>query len=336
MIVVMSRVTDEDLQRVVDKLKGFGFDIHLSNGISKTIIGAVGGTKTADLSCIEMMPGVEKVVPILQPYKLVSREFKQDDTIIKIGNTEIGGNKVAVMAGPCAVESYEQLLEAAKVVKATGAEFIRGGAFKPRTSPYSFQGLEEEGLKMLKAVREETGLLVVTEAMDPKSAELVAEYADIIQIGARNMQNFCLLKEVAKLNKPILLKRGLSATIEEWLMAAEYILAGGNYDVILCERGIRTYETYTRNTLDISAIPAVKMLSHLPVIVDPSHGTGKWKLVAPMAKASLVAGADGLMIEVHPKPIEALSDGPQSLTPQNFQKLMDELRHLAKAVGKSL
>jgi 3-deoxy-7-phosphoheptulonate synthase len=332
----MSKVTEEDLQRVVDKLKGYGFDIHLSSGIAKTIIGAVGGTKTVDLSCIEMMPGVEKVVPILQPYKLVSREFKQEDTVIKFGDTEIGGNKIAIMAGPCAVESYEQLLAAAKVVKAAGAQFIRGGAFKPRTSPYSFQGLEEEGLKMLKAVREETGLLVVTEAMDPKSAELVAEYADIIQIGARNMQNFFLLKEVAKISKPILLKRGLSATIEEWLMAAEYILAGGNYDVILCERGIRTFETYTRNTLDISAIPAVKLLSHLPVIVDPSHGTGKRCLVGPMAKASLVAGADGLMIEVHPKPSEALSDGAQSLTPQNFHALMDELRFLANAIGKSL
>lgn len=336
MIVVLSHASEAELQKVIEKLEGYGFDIHLSQGISKTIIGAVGKARPEDISGIERMPGVEKVVPILQPFKLVSREFRSDDTIIRIGETEIGGNQLAVMAGPCAVESYEQLLESAQAVKAAGAQFFRGGAFKPRTSPYSFQGLEEEGLKMLKAVREETGLHIVTEAIDPKSAELVAQYADIIQIGARNMQNFVLLREVAKLNKPILLKRGISATIEEWLMAAEYILAGGNYDVILCERGIRTYETYTRNTLDISAIPLVKQLSHLPVIADPSHGTGKWRLVAPMAKAALAAGADGLMIEVHPRPSEALSDGPQSLTPQKFEGLMDELRLLAGVIGKSL
>lgn len=336
MIIVMDHVSEADLEKVIAKLKDYGFDIHLSKGISKTIIGAVGSGKPEDISCIERMSGVEKVVPILQPFKLVSREFRASDTVVKIGGTEIGGNKLTVMAGPCAVESYEQLLAAAKAVKAAGAQFLRGGAFKPRTSPYSFQGLEEEGLKMLQAVREETGLLIVTEAIDPGSAALVAQYADVIQIGARNMQNFVLLREVAKLKKPVLLKRGISATIEEWLMAAEYILAGGNYDVILCERGIRTYETYTRNTLDLSAVPLVKQLSHLPVIVDPSHGTGKWRLVAPMAKAAIVAGADGLMIEVHPKPSEALSDGAQSLTPQKFQGLMDELRVLAGVIGKSL
>lgn len=336
MIVIMSQATDEDVQKVIEKLHGYGFDTHLSQGVSKTIIGAVGSAKPEDVSGIERMSGVEKVVPILQPFKLVSREFRSNDTVIRIGDTEIGGNQFVVMAGPCAVESYEQLLEAAKTIKAAGAQFLRGGAFKPRTSPYSFQGLEEEGLKMLRAVREETGLLIVTEAIDPASAAMVAEYADIIQIGARNMQNFFLLREVAKLNKPILLKRGMSATIEEWLMAAEYLLAGGNYEVILCERGIRTYETYTRNTLDISAVPLVKQLSHLPIIVDPSHGTGKWHLVEPMAKAALVAGADGVMIEVHPKPSEALSDGPQSLTPQNFHGLMNELRVLAGVIGKSL
>jgi 3-deoxy-7-phosphoheptulonate synthase len=336
MIVIMNQATDAETQKVIEKLKGFGFDIHLSQGVSKTIIGAVGSAKPEDVCGIERMPGVEKVVPIVKPFKLVSREFRPNDTVIRIGDTEIGGNQFVVMAGPCAVESYEQLLEAAQSIKAAGAQFLRGGAFKPRTSPYSFQGLEEEGLKMLQAVRKETGLLIVTEAIDPGSAALVAEYADIIQIGARNMQNFYLLREVAKLNKPVLLKRGMSATIEEWLMAAEYLLAGGNYDVILCERGIRTYETYTRNTLDLSAVPLVKQLSHLPVIVDPSHGTGKWNLVEPMAKAALVAGADGVMIEVHPKPSEAMSDGPQSLTPQNFQGLMNELRVLAGVIGKSL
>jgi 3-deoxy-7-phosphoheptulonate synthase len=336
MIVVMAHASEENVQRVIDKLKAQGLDIHLSCGMAKTIVGAVGRTKIDDLSGIEMMPGVEKVVSILQPFKLVSREFRQEDTIINLGDITVGGSHFTVMAGPCAVESYEQLSEAARAVKAAGAQFFRGGAFKPRTSPYSFQGLEEEGLKMLKAVGKEAGLRIVTEAVDPRSAELVAEYADVIQIGARNMQNFSLLREVAKINKPILLKRGLSATIEEWLMAAEYILVGGNYNVMLCERGIRTYETYTRNTLDISAIPAVRLLSHLPVIVDPSHGTGKWRLVAPMAKAALVAGANGVMIEVHPRPSEALSDGPQSLTPKNFQGLMEELRVLAAVSGKTL
>ena len=336
MIVVMSNASETELQQVVEKLKAQGFDIHLSQGVSRTVIGAVGRAKPEEVNGIERMPGVEKVVPIMQPFKLVSREFRARDTVVRVGDQEIGGSRLAVMAGPCAVESYEQLLEAARAVKAAGAQFLRGGAFKPRTSPYSFQGLEEEGLKMLRAVREETGLLIVTEAIDPHRAALVAENAEIIQIGARNMQNFFLLREVAKLKKPVLLKRGMSATIEEWLMAAEYILAGGNYEVILCERGIRTYETYTRNTLDISAVPLIKQLSHLPVVVDPSHGTGKCALVAPMAKAAIVAGADGLMIEVHPKPSEALSDGPQSLTPQNFQALMKELRVLAGFVGKSL
>lgn len=336
MIVVMGNASETEVQKVVEKLKGDGFDIHLSQGVSKTIIGAVGSAKPGDVSGIERMPGVEKVVPILQPFKLVSREFRPNDTVIRIGDTDIGGQRLAVMAGPCAIESYEQLLEAAQIVKSAGAQFLRGGAFKPRTSPYSFQGLEEEGLKMLQAVREETGLRIVTEAIDPSSAALIAQYADIIQIGARNMQNFFLLREVAKLNKPVLLKRGLSATVEEWLMAAEYLLAGGAYDVILCERGIRTYETFTRNTLDISAVPLVKQLSHLPVIVDPSHGTGKWQLVAPMAKAAIIAGADGVMIEVHPRPSEALCDGPQSLTPQKFQGLMDELRVLAGVAGRSL
>jgi 3-deoxy-7-phosphoheptulonate synthase len=282
------------------------------------------------------MNGVDKLVPILQQFKLVRREFKNQDTIVKVGNIAIGGEQLHVMAGPCAVESRQQLIEVAHQVKAAGATMLRGGAYKPRTSPYAFQGLEEEGLKILAEAREQTGLPIVTEVVDPRTVELVANYADMLQIGARNMQNFFLLKEVAKINKPVLLKRGPSATIEEWLMAAEYIMAGGNYDVVLCERGIRTYETYTRNTLDLNAVPAVKHLSHLPVIVDPSHGTGKWKMVAPMARASVAAGADGLMVEVHCNPSEAMSDGPQTLTPENFRVLMQEIQQIAPVMGRKL
>lgn len=271
------------------------------------------------------MAGVEKVVSILQPYKQASRTFQEEDTVITVGNIQIGGGQVQVMAGPCAVESREQLMETARIVKDTGATILRGGAFKPRTSPYSFQGLEEEGLKMLAEAREATGLLIVTEVMDASTLPLVAEYADILQIGARNMQNFYLLRQVARVNKPIMLKRSPSATIEEWLMAAEYILAGGNRQVILCERGIRTFENYTRNTLDLTAVPVLKHLSHLPVIVDPSHAIGKWRFVTPMAKAAVAVGADGLLIEVHPNPEQALCDGPQSLTPENFAALMREI-----------
>ncbi|CCO09014.1 3-deoxy-7-phosphoheptulonate synthase [Desulforamulus hydrothermalis] len=337
MIVVMSRQVPEDnIEAVLDRLKKAGFQIHLSRGVERTIIGAIGDkTRMGDLA-LEAMPGVESVVPILQPYKLASRAFKEQDTVVKVGDLAIGGQHIHVMAGPCAVESREQLLEAAALVKAAGATLLRGGAFKPRTSPYSFQGLEEKGLQYLAEAREKTGLKIVTEVMDAGTLPMVAEYADILQIGTRNMQNFFLLREVARVDKPVLLKRGASATVEEWLMAAEYIMAGGNYNVILCERGIRTFENFTRNTLDLSAVPVVKHLSHLPVIVDPSHAIGKWRFVPPMAVAAVAAGADGLLIEVHPNPSEALCDGPQSLTPENFQTLMKDVRRVAEAMGRSL
>jgi len=334
-VVVMNRsATEEQIQAVVERLKELGFGIHLSRGVEVTIIGAIGDDKKLNGVPLEAMEGVEKVVPILQRFKLPSREFKQVDTVIELNGVRIGGEEITVMAGPCAVESREQLLETARAVKAAGATMLRGGAFKPRTSPYSFQGLEKEGLELLAEARAETGLLIVTEVMDQRSVELVSEYADVLQIGARNMQNFYLLREVGKSDKPVLLKRGLSSTIEEWLMAAEYIMSAGNYSVILCERGIRTYETMTRNTLDLSAVPTVKQVSHLPIIVDPSHGTGKWRLVSPMAKAAVAAGADGIMVEVHPEPQRAWSDGPQSLTPEHFRELMHELGVVAQAVGR--
>ena len=279
---------------------------------------------------------METAHAILKPYKLASREFRRENTVIKVGNIEIGNKRIVVMAGPCAVESKALLVETAKEIKAAGASFIRGGAFKPRTSPYSFQGLGEEGLNYLAEAREQTGLPVITEVMDPRDMEAIMRYADIVQIGARNMQNFRLLKEVGEYRKPVVLKRGMSATIKEWLMSAEYIMSGGNHNVILCERGIRTYETATRNTLDLSAVPVLKHLTHLPVIVDPSHAVGKWDLVAPMAKAAVAAGADGLIIEVHPNPEEALSDGEQSLKPRKFKQLMVELRPIALAVGREI
>jgi 3-deoxy-7-phosphoheptulonate synthase len=337
LIVIMNyRATDEEIDAVVKRLEKNEFKIHLSRGVERTIIGAVGDKTRLGDSALEAMPGVEKVVPVLQPYKLVNRLFHPDATVVKVGSLEIGGGGVQVMAGPCAVENREQLLTAARQVKEAGATILRGGAFKPRTSPYAFQGLEEEGLKILAEARAETGLYIVTEVMDAGTLPLVAEYADILQIGARNMQNFFLLREVAKVNKPVLLKRSSAATIEEWLMAAEYLMAGGNYNVILCERGIRSFETYTRNTLDLSAVPVAKHLSHLPVVVDPSHGIGKWRFVAPMAMAALAAGADGLLVEVHPNPAEALCDGPQSLTPENFTLMMAELKKLAAVMGRSM
>jgi len=337
MIVVMSRQAGEtEIENVIKRLKGLGFDIHLSRGVERTIIGAIGDRKAVAAEDLEAMDGVEKVVPILQPFKLASRDFKPENTVIRVGEAVFGGGDPVIIAGPCAVESREQILAAAEVVKRAGGKMLRGGAFKPRTSPYSFQGLEEEGLRLLAEAREKTGLPVVTEVMDPRDVPLVASYADVLQIGARNMQNFQLLREVGKIRKPVMLKRGPSATLEEWLMAAEYIMSGGNYEVILCERGIRTFEKYTRNTLDLSAVPAVKHLSHLPIVVDPSHGTGRWRLVPPMAKAALVAGADGIMMEIHPKPEEALSDGPQSLTFDRFEQLMVELARLVQALnGKS-
>ncbi len=336
-IVLKPDATEEQINHIVEKLKGFGLQIHMSKGEERTIIGAIGDERVLANQPLEIFPGVEKVMPILQPFKLVSREFKKEDTIIEFENgVKIGGKKIHVMAGPCAIESRELLIQIAEDVKGAGASFIRGGAFKPRTSPYTFQGLGEEGLKYLSEAKSKTGLLVITEVMDPRDIELILPYTDIIQIGTRNMQNFRLLTEVGGYDKPVLLKRGLAATIKEFLMSAEYIMAKGNTKVMLCERGIRTFETYTRNTLDISAIPVIKKLSHLPVIVDPSHGVGKWDLVAPMAKAAVAAGADGLIIEVHPNPEEAFSDGEQSLKPKAFKELMKDLKVIAKAVGREL
>ncbi|HHV55774.1 MAG TPA: 3-deoxy-7-phosphoheptulonate synthase [Firmicutes bacterium] len=335
MIVVMKHgATPEEIQNVAARLRHFGFDIHVSAGVERTVIGAIGDKKPAILENIEALPGVERIVPILQPFKLAGREWKPEPTIVQVGDVRIGSDEFVVMAGPCAVESEAQLIETARAVKAAGARILRGGAYKPRTSPYSFQGLAEEGLRLLALAREETGLPVITEVLSPKDVPLVAEYADILQIGARNMQNFSLLREVAVTKKPVLLKRGLANTVEEWLMAAEYILSGGNHQVILCERGIRTFETATRNTLDLSAVAVAKELSHLPVIVDPSHGTGKRQYVAPLSRAACAVGADGLIIEVHPRPEEALSDGPQSLTPAQFSHLMGELAAVAAAVGR--
>ncbi|AEM78533.1 3-deoxy-7-phosphoheptulonate synthase [Thermoanaerobacter wiegelii] len=335
MVIVMNiDATEKQISDITNLLTSLGLGYHISKGEEKIVIGVIGDKKKLEGKAIEMMEGVEKVIPIVEPYKLASRIFKPEPTIVEVEDIKIGGNNIVIMAGPCAVESREQLFESAMAVKKAGAQFLRGGAFKPRTSPYSFQGLEEEGLKMLKEAKELTGLKIVTEVMDVHSVELVAEYADVIQIGTRNMQNFPLLKAVGRINKPVLLKRGLAATLEEWLSAAEYILSEGNKNVILCERGIRTFETYTRNTLDLSAVPAIKKLSHLPIVVDPSHGTGKWHLVAPMAKAAIAAGADGLIIEVHPDPKNALSDGAQSLTPENFETLCEDIKVIAKAVGR--
>lgn len=337
MIVVMQPgATREMIDRVEERLLEYGFKTHPIYGEEKTVIGAVGDKKVLNSEALLNLPGVEKIVPIMKPYKLVSRELKTEKTIVQVGDVKFGGEEVPVMAGPCAVESPQQLLVAAQQVKAAGAQVLRGGAFKPRTSPYAFQGLEEEGLKMLAEAREATGLPIVTEAVDPRDVETVAKYADIIQIGARNMQNFRLLREAGMTQKPILLKRGLWATVEEWLMAAEYIIDTGNQQIILCERGIRTFETGTRNTLDLSAVALVQENSHLPVVVDPSHATGNWKLVAPMARAAVAAGADGLLIEVHPEPSRALCDGPQSLTPDNFALLMESLQSIAQAVGRTM
>jgi 3-deoxy-7-phosphoheptulonate synthase len=335
-IVVKPDATVEQVDHIIKKIKGLGLQAHVSKGTERTVIGAIGDEAILQSVPLEAIPGVEKVLPILKPFKLASLEFRKEKTIISVGKEQIGGARIAVMAGPCAVENKTLLVEIAKEVKSAGANFIRGGAFKPRTSPYAFQGLEEEGLKYLSDARERTGLPVVTEVMDPRDIEMIVKYADVLQIGARNMQNFRLLKEVGLCKKPVLLKRGISATIKEWLMSAEYIMSGGNHAVILCERGIRTYETATRNTLDLSAVPVLKQMTHLPVVVDPSHAVGKWDLVAPMAKAAVAAGADGLIIEVHSNPEEALCDGEQSLKPKSFKQLMDELRPIARAVGREI
>ncbi|NLY30138.1 MAG: 3-deoxy-7-phosphoheptulonate synthase [Firmicutes bacterium] len=335
MIIVMERNASTQLvDAVTARLEQLGYKIHLSVGVERTIIGVIGEKRPEYMEQLAAMAGVESIVPILRPFKLASREFHPGPTAVQVGNVTIGGDEIIVMAGPCAVESEEQILAIAREVKAAGAQILRGGAFKPRTSPYSFQGLEEEGLKLLALARKETGLPIVTEVVNPRDIELVEKYADMLQVGARNMQNFTLLREIGQSKKPVLLKRGLAATVEEWLMAAEYIISGGNSNVVLCERGIRTYETGTRNTLDLSAVPAVKHYSHLPIIADPSHGTGRWRYVKPMAKAAIAAGADGLMIEVHSRPEEALSDGAQSLTPDNFRQLMVEIKAVAEAVGR--
>jgi 3-deoxy-7-phosphoheptulonate synthase len=328
--------TKQGIEELVKKIEELGFQAHISKGAERTVIGVIGENAIAAREVFEGFFTVESITPISKPYKLVSREFKKEDTIVKVSNISIGGKNIVVMAGPCSVEKEDLLLSIARKVKKAGAKVLRGGAFKPRTSPYSFQGLGERGLKYLARAKRETGLLVVTEAMNIEQVGLVSRYADIIQIGARNVQNFDLLKEAGRSRKPILLKRGIATTIEEWLMSAEYIVSKGNSNVILCERGIRTFESATRFTLDLNAIPAVKAWSHLPVIVDPSHGTGVRDFVCSMAKAAIACGADGLIIEVHSDPEHALSDGGQSLLPENFAKLMEELKKIARAVGRSL
>ncbi len=334
-ITLKPGTTEKGIQHVLDKIKELGFTPHVSKGAERTIIGVIGENAIRSREIFQAMFIVESVMPISRPYKLVSREFKSEDTVVKVGNVEIGGNKeIAVMAGPCAVESRTQLLKVAQEVKEAGARILRGGAFKPRTSPYSFQGLGEEGLKYLAEASEVTHLPVVTEARNVRQVELVARYAHIVQVGARNMQNFDLLKEVGRGKKPVLLKRGMSSTVKEFLMSAEYILSSGNYNVILCERGIRTFEDGTRFTLDLSAVSLIKQLSHLPVIVDPSHATGNRDLIGPMSRAAIAAGSDGLMIEVHSRPEEALSDGFQSIRPDDFRKLMKEVRSVARALGR--
>lgn len=335
MVVVMEpKAPEENIQNVISHLRDLGFDIHRSDGVTHTILGAVGDKTGIDIRQLEVLDGVHEVVRISEPYKLASRSFKQENTVIGIGDVEIGGQEVIVAAGPCAVESREQIMTIAEAVRASGAKILRGGAFKPRTSPYSFQGLGEEGLKLLREAAERYGLLAVTEVVDVNHIAMVEKYADILQVGARNMQNFQLVRELGKVGKPVLLKRGMSATIEEWLMASEYILSGRNLNVILCERGIRTFENYTRNTLDISAVPVIKKLSHLPIFTDPSHGTGIRDKVIPMARASIAAGADGIIVEVHHDPEHARSDGAQSLFPHQFEQMMKELRIIARAVGR--
>ncbi len=336
-IICKPDATEEQLHHIIEKAEKLGLKVHVSKGVERTVLGFIGPEDVLRVIPLEVFPGVDQVLPVLVPYKLVSREFQKEDSIIRINETvQVGGEKITVIAGPCSVESYDALLSVAEKVKASGATVLRGGAFKPRTSPYDFQGLGEEGLKYLKDVSEAVGLATITEVMDPRHVDLVARYVDVLQIGARNMQNYSLLQEVGNTKKPVMLKRGMSATIKDLLMAAEYIAAKGNLNVMLCERGIRTFETATRNTFDINAIPVIKQKSHLPVIADPSHGTGRWGLVSRIALAAVAAGCDALIIEVHANPEEALSDGAQSLTPENFQALMLQLQAVAKAVNRAL
>ncbi len=338
MVVVMQQgASEEQIQHVMERLIEMGFAVHRSTGVTHTVLGAVGAVLDFDTGQVEVLEGVREVVRISAPYKLASRSFRPDGTRLTLGkDVVLGGEEVVVMAGPCAVESREQIFAAAEAVSANGAKILRGGAFKPRTSPYSFQGLGEPALKWLREAADKHGMLVISEVMDYNRIPLMLDYADILQVGARNMQNFDLLKELGKTRKPVMVKRGLSATIEEWLLSAEYIMQGGNYEVMLCERGIRTFETYTRNTLDLAAIPVVHKLSHLPIVVDPSHGTGRRDKVAPMARAAVAAGADGVMVEVHNDPDRALSDGAQSLYPEQFAQLMKELRIIAPAVERRI
>jgi 3-deoxy-7-phosphoheptulonate synthase len=336
LVVMQQEATEPQIQAVIDRLVELGFNVHRSTGVIHTVLGGVGGKDEFDLEIFNVMEGVKEAVRIASPYKLASRNFRPGGTVVKVGDIEVGGERVVVMAGPCSVESREQISEIAEIVACAGAKVIRGGAFKPRSSPYSFQGLGETGLQYLREAADRHGLRVVSEVMDSIQVPLLRQYSDILQVGARNMQNFNLLRDLGKERKPVLLKRGISATIEELLLSAEYILAGGNYEVMLCERGIRTFETYTRNTMDISAIPVVHKLSHLPIIADPSHGTGRRDKVAPMARAAVAAGADGLIVEVHQDPDHALSDGAQSLRPEQFRELMGQLRAIAPAVGRSL
>ncbi len=337
MIIIMKKgASTQEVADVVARVEDLGFRTHLSQGEERTIIGVIGDERRLSASTFELLPGVDQCMPVLRPYKLASRDLRPEDTVIRLNGVRIGGDEVVLMAGPCAVESREQLLETAWAVKEAGARVLRGGAFKPRTSPYSFQGLGEEGLEMLVEAREATGLPIVTEVIAPHDVPIVAEYADILQVGARQMQNFSLLHAVGESGRPVLLKRGIMSTMEELLMSAEYVLTHGNYRVMLCERGIRTFETYTRNTLDINAVPVLKELTHLPVLVDPSHGTGQWRLVPAASRAAIAAGADGLLVEVHPRPEEALSDGSQSLKPETFQRLVAEARRIAQAMGRTV
>ncbi len=337
MIVLLEKnVNDKQLENIIKHLEDFGFAIHKSTGEERMILGAIGVQPNFDVRKIKILDGVEEVYRITESFKLASRSFKKDDTIIKIKDVIIGGNEVSVIAGPCSVESEEQIMIIAELVKKSGVKILRGGAFKPRSSPYSFQGLGEEGLKLLRKAADEFGLLVITEVLENSKIDLIYKYTDIFQVGARNMQNYSLLKELGSAKKPVMLKRGLSATVEDWLMSAEYILSNGNSEVFLCERGIRTFETYTRNTFDISAIPVVHKRSHLPVFADPSHATGLRDKVIPMARAAVAAGADGLMVEVHHDPEKALSDGPQALLPYQFEEMMKQIRLIANVIGRTM
>ena len=335
-IIMKSHASKEEIKYVMDHIESIGFKSHPIYGEERTIIGVIGDERPVDPETFDLLPGVERTMRVLHPFKLASRDFHPEDTIVKVNGVEVGGNKVVVMAGPCSVESREQLMATAAAVKAAGATMLRGGAYKPRTSPYAFQGLGLKGLELLREAREEFQLPIITEVMSPQDVSLVAQYTDVLQIGARNMQNFALLHAVGETQKAVLLKRGLMSTVEELLMSAEYILSHGNNRVMLCERGIRTFETITRNTFDVNAIPALKSLTHLPIIADPSHGTGKWEYVTPIARAAIAAGADGLIIEVHPEPAKALSDGAQSLKPEKFASMIGELRRIAEAVDRTI